>query len=198
MDPSPVDPPRRLPLWRPTLERLAAGTAVVVSLASLFVAWRQSDVMERQLAASVWPSLTYETGNAGPDGGDLVTMTIRNGGIGPARLRAFEVSWKGQRVPNTAGFIRAACGEKLGTYSVTTAPVRGVLVAGEELRFIQVNPERSGRPLYDCLNRARFEAEGQVCYCSALEDCWTVTFHDPEPKPVRDCRESAAHPQFQE
>ena len=198
-DPSPPAPPEaRPPWWRPTLERVAAGTAVVVSLASLFIAWRQSDVMERQLAASVWPSLTYEHGNAGPAGEDLVVLTIKNGGIGPARLRAFEVAWKGAAVTDSAALIRAACGDRLGGYTISTAPVRGVLPAGGELNFLQVNPARSGRPLYDCLNRARFELDGQVCYCSAVEECWSAAFRDPEPRPVADCRAAAARPQYRE
>ena len=74
---------------------LAAATAVIVSLASLSVAWRQSRLMERQLAASVWPALELTNSNEAP-GGQEITLGLRNGGIGPARIRAFELSYEGK------------------------------------------------------------------------------------------------------
>ena len=65
---------------------LASASAVVLSIVSLSVAISANRTQERLLAASVWPSLEYGTGNRDDDGADVITLSIGNSGIGPARL----------------------------------------------------------------------------------------------------------------
>ncbi len=187
-------PPRRGP--RPG--DLAAAVALVVSVASLWVAWRQGELMERQLAASVWPSLAYVTGNLSDDGRPVIALGLRNGGIGPARVRAFEVSVGGQPVRRTGELIDAACGPGRPATPTTTSPVLGILAAGQEVAFLKLDKAAVPEAIWACFDRARFTVEGRACFCSALDDCWSVGFHDREPVRVQDCREAAARPQYEE
>src|SRR4051812_14513971 len=110
---------------RQLLERLAAGTALVVSLASLYIAWRQSALMERQLAASVWPSLEAATGNANDDGSKRITLVLHNTGIGPARIRSFELSYHGVPLHDSRELLAACCDAKGRTFTTTTSRVVG-------------------------------------------------------------------------
>lgn len=196
MDPSAAPAPAPRP--RLHLDALAAGVALVVSVASLLVAWRQGVLMERQLAASVWPSLSYVTGNLADDGRPIIAMGLRNGGIGPARLRAFEVSLAGTPLRNTGELLDAACGPGGHTATRTTSPVLGILAAGQQVDFLKVDKAVVPAAVWTCLDRKRLELDGRACFCSALDDCWSVGFHDREPAPVGSCAEAAARPQYVE
>ena len=76
----PIDPPkaatkRNKAHW-PDL--IVGGSAIVIAVISLAVALRQSQIMERQLAASVWPYLQYHTSNATDDGQRVISFGVEN------------------------------------------------------------------------------------------------------------------------
>jgi hypothetical protein len=152
--PEPSAPARRL-----HLDALAAAVALVVSVASLLVAWRQSTVMERQLAASVWPSLAYESGNLADDGKPVISLGIRNGGIGPARIRAFELSLEGRALRSSTELLDAACGKGRPDAITVTSPVRGILPAGQALAFLRADKAVVDDAIWRCLDRARFQVD---------------------------------------
>jgi hypothetical protein len=172
--------------------------ALVVSVASLWVAYRQSALMERQLAASVWPSLAYDSGNVAADGRPVVNLGLHNGGIGPARIRAFELSLGGTALRGSQALLDVACGPGRPTATTLTSPVRGILPAGQQLDFLRVDKAQVDPAIWRCLDQVRFKLEGRVCFCSALDDCWSVGLRDPEPSPVPSCAEAARRPQYVE
>lgn len=189
-------PPRR----RGLIEALAAGTAVFVSLASLYIAWRQGKLMERQLAASVWPSLEYTTFNRDDEGKSIITMGLHNGGIGPARIRSFEVAYDGKTVRNTLELLAACCSAGAPREALVTEPIVGRLVpASQDVTFLTLANTPNVAALWKQLNSARVHVEGRACYCSALDECWSLelTMH-AEPSPVASCAPAMRRPQFHE
>jgi hypothetical protein len=163
---------------------IAAGTAVIVSCASLYVAWRQSQVMERQLAASVWPSIEYNTGNS-EDGRKVITLALHNGGIGPARIRSFHLTYQGVAM-QANDFMAACCGGPVE--NTMTAPVIGrVLSANDSLPFLALEHTADNDAVWNKLNQARFHVGGTVCYCSAVEECWSLDMTTHDPRRVAQC-----------
>jgi hypothetical protein len=184
---------------RSHIDAIAAATAIVVSFASLYVAWRQTSLMQRQLEASVWPSLSYETDNSLEDGKAEITFSLQNSGVGPARVRSLEVSFRGAPLTGGLALLHACCvapGEQAKARPSITFAVGRVIPAGQKIAFLTVPQLGDDDPLWRKLNDARFEIDGRVCYCSALDQCWTVGFHDPEPTSTPSCADAQARPQY--
>src|SRR5262245_32835705 len=79
--------------------------SIVVSLITLWVAVSSNRTQERMLAASVWPTLEYGTGNRDDGGKDVISLEISNNGVGPARLRGLQVYYAGQRIHNSVDLL---------------------------------------------------------------------------------------------
>src|SRR3954465_1312868 len=94
-----------IPRRRSWVELSVGLAALVVSVASLFVARHQAQVMDRQLAASVWPLLEFSTSNATTEGLPRMALMLRNTGIGPLRIRSFRVTYEGQAISNGTDLI---------------------------------------------------------------------------------------------
>jgi hypothetical protein len=165
---------------------LAAATAIIVSLASLYVAWRQSVVMERQLAASVWPSLAFEHGNVSDDGKtSVIRFWLVNRGVGPALVRDYELQYQGVRMRDASGFLRACCRD-IPAITSYVAPGR-VLSAGEKVQVVRVDRTEQNAAMWARLEEERFRLAGSICYCSALDDCWRLAVSTNRTASVDDC-----------
>lgn len=188
---------------RSWVELSVALTAVVVSVASLFVSRHQAQVMDRQLAASVWPMMEYLTGNTG-DSGPQMVLGVSNSGIGPARIRSFRVLYRGKPAPDAGSLLQSCCGLVHGMpLSINTSGVAGrLLQQGNSIIFLRMSQPPDTLPamraVFERLGQARLELDVRTCYCSVLGDCWTVSSkHDDEdPAPVSSCRDEQRLPQF--
>ena len=96
-DETPNAAPNKTPL-RHWLDLIVGASAIVIALVSLVVASRQSHTMERQLAASVWPYLQYDTSNASPDGKPIMSFSVENVGVGPARVHTVTMRYDGKPI----------------------------------------------------------------------------------------------------
>ena len=168
---------------------LASAFAVVVSMISLWVAFSANHTQERLLAASVWPTLEYGTGNRDDQGRDLIIMEIDNNGVGPARLRGVQVFYDGKRAGNSVELLQLCCGlgEKQPVQTVTSGTRGRVLKAGDKIEFMMLPMETNDADLWKRFNQERFKVEVRACYCSVLDDCWTMSSMRTEPEPVRSC-----------
>ena len=68
------------------LDLIVAGSAILISCVSLFIATQQSRTMEKTLAASNWPLLQIHTGNSDDSGNAVLNFEIQNVGVGPANV----------------------------------------------------------------------------------------------------------------
>jgi hypothetical protein len=183
------------------IEAMAAATAIVVSVASLYIAIRQTSVMERQLEATVWPSLGFDTNNY-VDGKATIHMSVKNGGIGPARVRSVEVGYHGKPAEDALSLLKDCCGLEDNPRAVKSLDVTflngRIIPAGQELPFLVFDLGTESEPVWNRLNEARFDVDGRICFCSALEQCWTVGFKEREPSPIHDCVEASKRPQYKQ
>jgi len=169
---------------------LASGIAVVVSLISLGVALSANRTQERLLAASVWPSLEFGTGNRDDDGRDVIRLEVGNNGVGPARLRGVQVLYKGQLAHNAYDVLKQCCGLGDNPANTVTSGTRGrVLKAGDTITLFMLYREVNDRDVWERFNHERFAVGVRACYCSVLDDCWMFdsTREDADPDPVASC-----------
>jgi hypothetical protein len=181
--------PRRLQLDDQSQRYLASAFAVVVSLISLWVAFSANDTQERLLAASVWPTLEYGTGNRDDQGRDMIILEIDNNGVGPARLRGVQVLYDGKVAANSIELLRICCGlgEGQPVQTITSGTRGRVLKAGDRIEFMMLPIEANDAELWKRFNRERFKVEVRACYCSVLDACWMMNSTRTEPEPVRSC-----------
>jgi hypothetical protein len=168
---------------------LASVFAVVVSLISLWVAFSANRTQERLLAASVWPTLQYGTGNRDDAGRDMIIMEIDNNGVGPARLRGVQVFYDRKLIGNSVQLLRVCCGlgESQPLQTVTSGTRGRVLKAGDKIEFMMLPIETNDAEVWKRFNKERFKVEVRACYCSVLDDCWALNSTRPEPEPVKSC-----------
>ena len=171
-----------------TVGILATASAVVLSIVSLSVAISANRTQERLLAASVWPTLEFGTGNRGDDGSDVVSLTIGNSGIGPARIRSFQVFFEGEATPDSVALLRRCCELGKGKLTTITSSTRArVLKAGENVEFMRLPRANNDDALWERLNLQRFNVQVKACYCSVLDDCWTLDTETVEPVAIEAC-----------
>lgn len=187
MDPDLSRQPRRGP---GLLELTVAVTALIVALGTLVITRQQTEVMDRQLAASIWPAIQYSTSNL-QDGDEVITLAIENTGVGPARIRRFSILHEGREVTDLNAFVRDCCDPQNTGFGTITSFVEGrILPAGEEVPFFVLPVDGTDRQIFEAFDRVRNELDVSVCYCSVLEDCWIATTPGNEPRDVDSCEEA--------
>ena len=170
--------------------------AVIVSLASIGIAVLGNRTQERLLAASVWPYLSFTSGNTSDDGQQkVVAVTVTNSGNGPARVRRFTLDYDGQPAASARGLLERCCG--MVPDLVVTSPIVGrVLRPGEQINVLQVPYAASIADGWKKLDRARFRFVYSACYCSTLGECWETRSDRDEPAPVEACPAMPAEAQW--
>ena len=171
-------------------ELFIGACVVLISLVSLFVAVSANRTQERLLAASTWPNLQSSSSNADRDGTRAISFNLVNNGVGPARIRSFELRYRGKSMRDSGELLRACClrdASQPSPKTTVSAVGRRVMAPGEEFAFLRVPLQASSAPAWQALNREAFNVQLRVCYCSVLEDCWLLDTRKPEPEPVQAC-----------
>jgi hypothetical protein len=178
-------PPTRR--WREWIDPFLAVTAVVVSAISLWVAIGTEQANRRMVAAASWPLLQADTS----DLNSTITFSVLNGGVGPAKLKTFELFWNGKAWPGADAFLAACCGYRASdakSPGLTTGGVSGIVIRAGENHFFLSMSERADNPgVWKKLDRTRRQVTFRACYCSVFDECWIATLQNLEPKPVRIC-----------
>ena len=183
---------------------MSTAVAVIVSVASLWVAIGSERANRQMVAAASWPILMVESGNVGPDGKQLLLhFKVTNSGVGPAKVRSFEVFYKGKPVPSSTALMQACCDRRftgaealkiseLAGWDFVTGLVAGsVIRAGEDKSFILYTFNDHHAAAWHALDVARQRSMSyRLCYCSVFDECWinaTVGGKQLDPAPVKIC-----------
>jgi hypothetical protein len=154
--------------------RYDAVIATLVGLCALCVSAYTAHVQRQQVRAAVWPILEFDSSN-GP-----IHFILANKGVGPAIIRHVVVKVDGQPVRNWKEALERILGpgEHLGSESDMSGRV---FAAGESItvftpRDSENNPLNfdKSNPLWVKLNKDRLRVTVDICYCSTLDECWTL------------------------
>jgi hypothetical protein len=193
--------PRRT--GRPHFDVIVSLTAIFISAISLYVAIEHGKTERDLVAANVWPFPRAILDNNHDDRGSTA-IGVSNGGVGPAKIRTFEMFYRGQPVSSGLDLLRKCCGLPPGDEAVKTAfpnhlgtsiVEETVLRPGEDNVVFRVPPSPTAPEIssrlkqFDVLTKVTF----RVCYCSVLDQCWISDLRSTRTQPVNECR-PPAHP----
>ncbi|HTD29824.1 MAG TPA: hypothetical protein VK660_10585 [Xanthomonadaceae bacterium] len=142
------------------------------------MALRQSHIMERQLAASVWPYLQYDTSNANENGKPVISFGVENVGVGPARVHSMSMRYDDKPIHSVDELWAACCSDLLASkdrpsWRISTLHNQ-VLAPNRPKQFLLLTDVPSNRPYWERLNAVHDKIQVRVCYCSVLDECWTL------------------------
>ena len=155
--------------------RYDAVIATLVGLCALCVSAYTAYVQRQQVRAAVWPILEFDSSNA-PD----IHFTLANKGVGPAIIRHVIVMVDGQPVRNWKEALERILGP--GEHLCSESDMSGHAFAAGESRtvFTPHDPENNplnydrSNPLWVKMNKERLRVSVEICYCSTLDECWTL------------------------
>jgi hypothetical protein len=154
--------------------RYDAVIATLVGLCALCVSAYTAHVQRQQVRAAVWPILEFDSSNA------PIHFILANKGVGPAIIRHVIVKVDDQPVRNWREALEKMLGpgEHLGSESDMSGRV---FAAGESMTvFTPRDPENNplnfdkSNPLWVKMNKDRLRVTVEICYCSTLDECWTL------------------------
>lgn len=158
----------------------------VISLALAYATFVQADATRKIQMSETWPYVSFGTSNGTPEGKPEIFLNLTNDGVGPARLEAMQLLYKGKPMPNPREFLRQCCA---GTSKFTfmSAPVTGVLRPGEKTDFIRLERTDDNEEIWNKLDTERWKIVVRSCYCSIFDDCWVSDNRQKRPQPVEAC-----------
>lgn len=181
---------------RPHFDAIVSMAAIFISAVSLYVAIEHGKTERDLVAANVWPFPRAILSN-GYDSKGSTAIGVSNGGVGPAKIKSFEVFYRGQPVRSGMDLLRKCCGLGPGAEAIRAALPNGtfssvvddtVLRPGEENPVFRVPRVESSTVTkrfaqIDTLKQISF----RVCYCSVLDQCWESDLRTTRTRPVGQC-----------
>jgi hypothetical protein len=144
-------------------DRITAISAVFIGLVAVAVSAYTAILQREQIRAQVWPRvLMYNAGTAGE-------FRIANKGVGPAIVRSVRVEVDKKPVGDwEKALARLGLQDEEQLYSSLSGLV---LSAGEDMAYLTPSsPEHFASLRQHAGKRWRIK----ICYCSALNECWTT------------------------
>lgn len=190
--------PRRT--GRSRADLIIAVTAILLSVISLFVAIQNAWTQREMVSASTWPYVTGWIKVGANEHGDI-QFGIGNSGVGPAKVRSFQVTYKGQVITSAKDLLRRCCGlpadaktanAMLGPWMASTVVNDIVLRAGDDQPAFVLRPNPANPALAEQYSKAVKELRFETCYCSVLDECWQTGDVAMEPVRVKSCPASQA------
>jgi hypothetical protein len=180
--------PRGAP--RHWLEYVSTFVAVIISVVSLWVAIGSEDANRKMVAASSWPFLQVTSGNSDGQDHPNLNFHVTNAGVGPAKVKSFEVFWKHKPYRTSFELMHDCCGYEIPTGAPQTATgtllpgqvsssrvARDVIRSGEDISFLSYPLVPENVVTWKKFDNARqLQMSYRICYCSVFDECWTDTF----------------------
>lgn len=144
----------------------------------------QNHIVAKQLGASVWPYLTIdESFSRSPR---KLALTITNQGLGPALIRAFTIAVDGRaRTRSRDVFDVIDPNDRARTVDDSDFGGGSVLRPAESLTLFSLYNKTLN--LSTAQTRLLTRVELEACYCSLLEECWSVDSKQTVPRMVHTC-----------
>lgn len=149
--------------------------ATLVGVCALTVSGYTAYIQRQQVRAAVWPILEYNSSNE-PE----IRFNLDNKGVGPAIIRHVRVNVDGQPVRNWYEALQKLLGP--GHHPFSESNMSGHVLSPGESMNILVPHDRDGsqlpfdksNPLWQELDKDRARISVEICYCSTLDECWTL------------------------
>lgn len=177
------------------LNLIVALCAVLISGASFYATYLQADAAKKQVRAMTLPLVDFEYSNLDPTRSSAqISFSLKNSGIGPALVQAFEIDYQGETYHSVKDFLSSCCdyseyekairlatndlnefGEVLEKIdgAMTTGSITNTVIPGQSsLDFLMLPYGETSKQLWEKLNKERKKITVKTCYCSMLGECY--------------------------
>lgn len=173
------------------LDLTASLCAIVVSVASLYLAIHHGHVMQemaeannRMVTAASLPWLNWSYSDSAESNSLQVSMNFTNEGVGPAHIQGIEVSHDGKPLRNGQE-LRQLFHEPEG---ISFSSLQGNLLRpGQKLPMVQLAFSPKRMQDFQAAQAALYGLKVRVCYCSVFNECWVKTHGFGERQKVDAC-----------
>lgn len=190
-----TEPKKRL-FDRDTLSMVIAVCAVIISAASFYASYVQSEAALKQVKAETWPYLQIDHGNFDTDAREhILTYEIVNAGVGPAHLKTLQLFYDGQEIGGFVSLFRACCMEETDAAdfarrsldrAITGGAPPVILPPGKTMNIFALPKDDENTEAWFRLDAARWKITAEGCYCSLLDECFETDFIK-DPVSVKAC-----------
>ena len=156
----------------------------------------QTELMQTQSRASVWPYVAIGNDEDTTAGEETFSWHTENNGVGPARIESVQVLLDGKPYRNWREMYAALAPGK--EFHARMSSLSGLVLPPSlnretTVEMIKLTDHERARIFQAAVDRTLIE----VCYCSIYDECWTATSRNPKKKPVPRC-DTEGKPQFEQ
>jgi hypothetical protein len=167
------------------VDRWLSMAAAVGAVCAVAIAVYQAALARQQQRASAWPFLAQSNSYLN---GQQYTRQIENQGVGPARVRSFQVLVDGKPAHTWSDVVRALVNQPDSGLTYSSFGRGGVVPAGAARVLLTLPPGNQARSVWEA---AQTRLATIVCYCSVYDECWSADTRAKEPVAVRACAENS-------
>ena len=181
------------------LDLVIAICALLISTLATAASWwqtratyQQTQIIEEQLSAQVWPYVSF---GEGLSRGDTVDFTIGNDGLGPAVIRSVAIFVDGREQRGFVDVLHAVLGPDLQRRHPHGQSIGLSLDFGSPGFVVRPGSSQTmmsfhSKAFATTLIRAAQRIDLRTCYCAIVPGrCWQTSASSSDPQPVAQCRE---------
>jgi len=144
-------------------------SAVFLSASALIVSIIQTNILSEQQYKSVWPYMQVSTSSSRGS----YSFGIENKGVGPAIIKDFEYTYKGQRYSQTRDVFHAMFGNNMAGIGTSEINKEFVFKSGDAVSILTVN--RSDSLVNEIIYRWESDSVNlRIIYSDVYGNCWQL------------------------
>lgn len=155
-------------------QMLVGLSALLLSVCGLFISIYEASLIRQAQRASVWPYVEVSASLRS----STIELRVQNTGVGPARIQAASVTYKGETKANWWDLILNDLGANADSVGYYQSAINGRVLPtnSEQEVFFRITKDSgpAARELFASLRREIMEGtiDVTVCYCSVYDECW--------------------------
>ncbi len=155
-------------------QMLVGLSALLLSVCGLFISIYEASLIRQAQRASVWPYVEVSASLRS----SRIQLGVQNTGVGPARIQAASVTYKGETKANWWDLILNDLGANVDSVGFYQSAINGRVLPtnSEQEIFFRITKDSgpAARELFASLRREIIEGtiDVTVCYCSVYDECW--------------------------
>jgi hypothetical protein len=160
--------------------------ALVTSIYQTRLMQAQTELMQKQSRASVWPYLTISENDTHRAGQESFTWRVDNNGVGPAKIESVVVGLDGKAYKTWRDIFAVLRPDE--PFHAAQSSINGMVLPpslNRETTVEMVKLEDPGRARAFFDAQARFQID--ICYCSVYDECWIARKDVRFAQPVARC-----------
>jgi hypothetical protein len=175
---------------------IGSFSALIFSLLALVTAiyqtrlmQSQTELMQTQSRASVWPYVSIGENDTRTEGKEAFTWRVDNNGVGPAKINSVVVMLDDKPYKNWNDIFHTLLPEEK-TFRSSQTSINGVVLPPSlnretTIELIKLETPSFAKAFLTAQEKKRFQME--ICYCSVYDECWTTRISSARATPVPRC-----------